>query len=93
MEFFGGTAVQHTTQCRPQMNDAVEKIQETSNPSRRDVMSAIPQACFERSLWRSCRHLAVSLTLTIGSGVLAYHFIQMTWAWLPAWILYANEDH
>ncbi len=89
MEFSGETAVQNTTQCRPQMNDAVEKNQDRSNPSRRDVMSVIPQACFERSLWRSCRHLAMSLTLTIGSGVLAYYFIPMTWAWLPAWILYA----
>jgi fatty acid desaturase len=89
MESSGETALQNTTQCRPQMNDAVEKNQERSNPSRRDVMSVIPQACFERSLWRSCRHLAVSLTLTIGSGVLAYYFIPMTWAWLPAWILYA----
>ncbi|OUX23595.1 MAG: fatty acid desaturase, partial [Pelagibacteraceae bacterium TMED259] len=27
--------------------------------------------------------------MTIGSGVLAYLFIPLTWSWLPVWIGYA----
>ncbi len=58
-------------------------------PTKREVLAAIPEECFERSLMRSSLSLVFSLAMTIGSGALAYAFIPLTWSWLPAWIAYA----
>ena len=58
-------------------------------PTKREVLAVIPPECFERSLLTSSLYLLASLTMTIGSGVLAYAFLPLTWAWLPAWIAYA----
>jgi omega-6 fatty acid desaturase (delta-12 desaturase) len=58
-------------------------------PTKREVLAVIPAECFDRSLIRSALSLIVSLAITIGSGALAYAFIPLTWAWLPAWIAYA----
>lgn len=40
-------------------------------PTKREALAVIPEGRFERSLIRSSRYLLLSLTLTIGSGVLA----------------------
>ena len=58
-------------------------------PTKQEVLAAIPAECFERSLAKSSLYLLSSLVLTIGSGVLAYAFLPLTWAWLPAWVAYA----
>lgn len=64
-------------------------IEEKIYPTKREVLAAIPAECFERSLLKSSLSMLSSLVLTIGSGLLAYAFIPLTWAWLPAWIAYA----
>ena len=72
------------------VNDAASR--ETTQkryPTKREVLAVIPEECFERSLIRSSLSLFLSLAMTIGSGALAYAFIPLTWAWLPAWIGYA----
>lgn len=58
-------------------------------PTKAEVLAVIPEECFERSLLRSSLSLFLSLAMTVGSGVLAYAFIPLTWPWLPAWIAYA----
>jgi len=58
-------------------------------PTRSEVLAVIPDECFERSLIRSSFSLVLSLAMTIGSGVLAYAFLPVSWSWLPAWIAYA----
>ena len=61
----------------------------TRYPTKSEVLAVIPEPCFERSLIRSSLSLIMSLTLTIGSGVLAWAFLPLDWPWLPAWIAYA----
>ena len=58
-------------------------------PTKAEVLAAIPEECFDRNLIKSSLYLFVSLAMTIGSGVLAYLFIPLTWSWLPVWIGYA----
>ena len=58
-------------------------------PTKAEVLASIPAECFDRSLVKSSLYLFVSLTMTLGSGVLAYLFIPFTWSWLPAWVGYA----
>ncbi len=58
-------------------------------PTKQQVLAAIPEECFERSLVKSSLYLLASLILTIGPGVAAYLFLPMTWTWLPAWVAYA----
>ncbi len=58
-------------------------------PTKREVLAAIPEECFERSLLTSSFYLFLSLAMTIGSGALAYACIPLTWSWMPAWIAYA----
>jgi omega-6 fatty acid desaturase (delta-12 desaturase) len=58
-------------------------------PTKAEVLASIPAECFDRSLVKSSLYLFVSLTMTLGSGVLAYLFIPFTWSCLPAWIGYA----
>ena len=62
---------------------------EQAYPTKTEVLAVIPEECFERSLIKSSLYLLSSMVLTIGSGVFAYLFIPLTWAWLPAWIAYA----
>ena len=49
----------------------------------------IPDHCFEISTARSLAHLALSLVLTAIPVALAVAFLPLTWAWAPAWVLYA----
>ncbi|MDA0255820.1 MAG: fatty acid desaturase [Planctomycetota bacterium] len=58
-------------------------------PTKAEVLAAIPKECFNRSVIRSSLSLLMSLAMTLGSGALAYAFIPLSWAWLPAWIAYA----
>jgi fatty acid desaturase len=58
-------------------------------PTKREVLAAIPEECFERSLIKSLVYLFLSLAITVGSGGFAYACIPLTWSWLPAWIAYA----
>lgn len=69
--------------------DSCRTVTEKNYPTKQEVLAAIPAECFERSLAKSSLYLLSSLVLTIGSGVLAYAFLPLTWAWLPAWIAYA----
>ena len=50
----------------------------------------IPDHCFEISTARSLAHLALSLVLTAIPVALAVAFLPLTWAWAPAWVLYAS---
>ena len=70
-------------------NGSLSPEAEKRHPTKAEVLAAIPAECFERSLIKSSFYLFISLTMTIGSGVLAYLFIPLTWSWLPVWIGYA----
>lgn len=60
-----------------------------SIPTTAEVKAAIPAECFERKLSRSLPYAVMSLGLTLATGILAWMFIPLTWAWTPAWLLYA----
>ena len=66
--------------------DARDAFSAKTYPTKKEVLAAIPAECFERSLVISSCYLLISLALTLGSGLLAYSFIPMTWPWLPAWV-------
>ncbi|MCA9122136.1 MAG: fatty acid desaturase [Planctomycetales bacterium] len=70
-------------------SEPAKTIDSASLPTKQQVLSAIPEDCFERSLLKSSLYLVASLTITLGAGVAAYVNIPMTWVWLPAWIGYA----
>ena len=55
-------------------------------PTKKEVLAAIPADCFERSLRKSSGYLAASLVMTIGSALIFYAFVPMTWPWLPVWV-------
>ena len=61
----------------------------TPLPTKQQVLAAIPADCFERSLVKSSLYMLASLVITLGSGLAAYYFLSLSWAWLPAWIAYA----
>ena len=61
----------------------------TPLPTKLEVLAAIPEDCFERSLLMSSAYMASSLAMTLGAGFAAYLFLPMSWVWLPAWIGYA----
>ncbi|MCA9143093.1 MAG: fatty acid desaturase [Planctomycetaceae bacterium] len=61
----------------------------TELPTKQQVLAAIPEDCFDRSLVKSSLYMFASLVLTIGPGIAAYYFIPLSWTWLPAWIGYA----
>ncbi len=67
----------------------LEATPEKRYPTKSEVLAAIPDECFDRSLVRSSLSLVLSLAMTIGCGVFAYACIPLTWVWLPAWIAYA----
>lgn len=58
-------------------------------PTRAEVRAAIPDGCFERSTARSLRYLCGSLALVASLMAAAALWLPMTWAWFPAWIVYA----
>ena len=70
-------------------DEILSKATPKQYPRRAEVLAAIPAECFDHNLFKSFFYLFASLTMTIGSGVLAYSFIPLTLAWLPAWICYA----
>ncbi len=73
----------------PRGSESIESGAAPPLPTKSQVLAAIPKACFERSLVRSCLYAAASLLMTVGSGLAAYLLLPMSWAWLPAWIGYA----
>lgn len=75
----------------PSENGALPRLRSNGEPmpTMRDVISAIPESCFERSLVRSLLYLTRSLMLTIAAGVLAALFIPYTVSAIPLWIGYA----
>ena len=60
-----------------------------SLPTKNQVLAAIPEDCFDRSLVKSSLYMLTSLSLTLGCGVASFYLIPLSWAWLPAWIGYA----
>lgn len=58
-------------------------------PSRAEVHAVIPPQCFEAKLSTSLRYAALSVALTVGTGLLALWLVPLEWAWLPVWLLYA----
>ncbi|HQF95631.1 MAG TPA: fatty acid desaturase [Microthrixaceae bacterium] len=71
------------------MTSVLDPTSRSALPTRADVRAAIPDDCFERRTGRSLAYLAGSLALVVGMAVAAVAWIPMTWAWLPAWIVYA----
>ena len=57
-------------------------------PTRTEIAAVIPDTCSRRHLGRSLLHAAVSLALTVGSAVLVWRFVPLTWMWSPVWVLY-----
>ena len=83
-------ALEELPSSEGRVNDAASgETTQKRYPTKREVLAVIPEECFDRSLIRSSLSLFLSLAMTIGSGALAYAFIPLTWAWLPAWIAYA----
>ncbi len=70
-------------------NASLSPEAEKQYPTKAEVLAAIPAECFDRSLIKSSFYLLISLTMTIGSGVLANLFIPLTWSWFPVWVGYA----
>lgn len=58
-------------------------------PTTAEVKAAIPSECFDRSFAKSLPYAIMSVTLTVGLGLLAWQFIPLTVAWTPLWIAYA----
>ena len=58
-------------------------------PTKSQVLAAIPEDCFERSLVKSSIYMVASLSMTLACGFAAYFLLPISWAWLPAWIGYA----
>lgn len=58
-------------------------------PTTAQVKAVIPAECFERRLARSLPYAAMSVALTTITGLLAWQFLPLQWAWTPAWVLYA----
>lgn len=58
-------------------------------PTTAEVKAAIPAEFFERKLSRSTPYAIFSISLTLATGLLAWQLIPLTWAWTPAWLLYA----
>ncbi len=68
---------------------ALRSPSEKRYPTKAEVLAAIPAECFDRDLITSSLYLLASLVMTVGSGVVAYVFLPLTWSWLPAWLAYA----
>ncbi|MGI9607662.1 MAG: fatty acid desaturase [Acidimicrobiales bacterium] len=60
-----------------------------ATPSLAEVKAVVPDHCFERNLARALPHAFFSLVLTVGTGLLAWQFIPLTWTWSWAWLIYA----
>ena len=58
-------------------------------PSMAEVLSKIPKHCFVKDTAKSLMYAAISTALTVGCGVLAYLYLPLKLAFLPAWIAYA----
>ena len=58
-------------------------------PSRSEVLSAIPEECFQKSTLKSVTYALLSTSMTIGCGVLAFICIPITISWWPVWLAYA----
>jgi len=58
-------------------------------PTRAEVFGAIPEDCYKRETMTSMLYAVISTVLTVGTGLLAYNFIPLTAAYIPAWIAYA----
>ena len=54
-----------------------------------EVLSKIPKHCFVKDTAKSLMYAAISTALTVGCGVLAYLYLPLKLAFLPAWIAYA----
>lgn len=54
-----------------------------------EIRAVIPERCFTPSTGRSLAYAAFSTALTVGTALLAWAFLPLTWAWAPVWLLYA----
>jgi len=58
-------------------------------PTKREIMSKIPEHCFKKDTIKSLAYAAASTALCLAIGAAAYMYIPMTAAWTPAWLAYA----
>lgn len=58
-------------------------------PTKKEILSVIPEHCFEKNTTTSMMYAAISTVLTVTPGILAYMFIPLQAAYVPAWIAYA----
>jgi len=58
-------------------------------PTKSDVLAVLPAEVFEINTVRSMRYAISATVLTLIPALLAWQFLPLTWAWLPAWIVYA----
>jgi fatty acid desaturase len=58
-------------------------------PAMAEVLSKIPRECFERDTAKSMMYAAISTSITLAVGALAFTQLPMQAAFLPAWVAYA----
>jgi len=58
-------------------------------PPMQEVLDSIPEHCFVKNTGKSLMYAAISCALTAACGVIAYAFLPLKLAYLPAWLAYA----
>ena len=58
-------------------------------PSRSEVLSNIPEDCFQKDTVKSIFYAFLSTGMTLGCGLLAYLSIPVNFSWWPVWLAYA----
>lgn len=58
-------------------------------PTRAEVLTSIPEDCFEKDTVKSLFYAALSAAMTLSCGLLAFAYVPMKLAYLPTWLAYA----
>ncbi len=58
-------------------------------PTRASVLASIPDECFQKETLKSLFYAALSTSMTVGCGILAYLYIPLKLTFWPAWLAYA----
>lgn len=79
------------TPCRTtnMSNQVLTAPQAARVPDRSEVHAALPGHVFQLSTARSLGYAAKSVLLTAAPAIAAWHYLPLTWAWAPVWVLYA----